>query len=103
MRKILVGIIFTLFLFTSSTALAATTWKLESLALNKDIATVTVREVVDGVDGKTYSVSLHKSHPLSDFKAALKEKILKDRQKQAVIDTIKASVDFTNFEAYLNQ
>jgi len=80
----------------------ATTWKQTGSSLRGDLLTYEVQEVVGGVDGKKYSVTLNKARTETEFKDALKAIINADRTKTTSETTLKTKVDLSAFETFLN-
>lgn len=80
----------------------ATTWKIESVRKTKDRKSITLREVVDGVDGKIYTESVHPTEPNTALRQKLKATILKDRTGAGELSVIKTGFGVANFEQFIN-
>ena len=81
----------------------ATIWKLLKCRLGgDDNLTISVQEIVDGIEDKTYSARFHKKHPTSIFLADLKEQIRADRAKAQVESVVGTSINLNEFESYIN-
>lgn len=80
----------------------ASTWSIKSAKITGDLKTITIQETVDGVDTRTYSESVHKTAPTPELKEKLKKKINDDRKERQKLEILKAGINFTNFETFLN-
>lgn len=80
----------------------ASTWKQTGAILSGNDLTFEIQEVVDGVDGKKYSVVLNKDATEQQFKDKLKAVINADRTKITGETTLKTKVDLSTFETFLN-
>jgi hypothetical protein len=82
------------------------TWNLDRLALDKDTnIIVTVSELDDDIlTGRAYTASMDKrtDNVKIELLKELKQQILADRAKTSYEDTIKATVDLSGFEDFIN-
>ncbi len=84
----------------------AITWQLVSVNKSGTGISATVQEGIDDVyvpDVGIYSSDVfHKTHGKDKILQNLKEKINADRTKKSQQDAIKATIDMSGFEAFLN-
>ncbi len=81
-----------------------TTWEVVKTEINAEKKHVSIKEVIDGVDGKTYSVSVHASDSDNSIRKKLKTEINADRALTTANEAFKTLVvtALENFEDYLN-
>lgn len=80
------------------------TWNVIKAEITTEKKIVSIQEVIDDVDGKIYTVTVHKTDSDNSIRQKLKTEILVDRALIVVNEAFKIAVETAvmNFEDYLN-